>query len=235
MTIPAGDGAWSGSPSIAVPDLGISCVRQAGPDLHYLCGSKDAYSDPQPLPLPSGGYQISIPVTRTGPVAGLAGATSFWEINPSYGSVSYASDTFPVVDGTHFRSTGEVRSLYTGIGGSVSGRDQGDIAVTMTVVPGERVHAVDLQLPPADWQLLAWQLGPQISCRLAGGPAAPVIHCAAATNRYFPLGRYPFVVKVGVPPAEDTSSGQDATVALAVNGADPVIQDTFGWYTAFSY
>lgn len=236
VRIPAGAGSWTGPAAIAVYDMGIRCVRLAGPDLNYQCGSDGADGqDPPPL-LPSGGYQITIPVTRTGAVTGLTGATNFWEVSPYDGPVSYNSDTFPVVDGTHFRSTAEVRNFYTGLLPSSLHRDRGDIAVTMTVVPGERVHAVDIQLPPADWRLLAYQLHPLVDCQLTGAPTAPLIHCAPITaGRDFPAGRYPFVIKVDLPEDEDFSLGQPGTVALGVNGADPVIGDTFGWYNALIY
>ncbi len=234
--IPAGDGAWSGPSRVAVLDMGISCVRQAGPGLDYLCGSSGFdWENPPPI-LASGGYQITIPVTRTGPITGLTGRTSIWEENPFDGPYSFYSDSFPVVDGTHFRSTGEVRGLLTALPVNGSAFDLGDIAVTLTAVPGERVHAIDIQLPPADWGIVAWQLNAYYTCRLSGGPAAPLIHCASIhANVDFPSGRYPFVVKVRIPAAEDTSSGQDATVALTVNGAAPLVQDTFQWTSPFPY
>lgn len=242
VSIPAGTGSWSGSPHVLAPELGIACVRKPGPDLHYLCGSDgtdpERGADPEqdPATLPSGGYQISIPVTRSGPATGLTRATTFWEVNPSYGAVSYASDTFPVVDAAHVRSNAEVRSLHTGSQPSFPGYDVGDIAVTMTVVPGERVHALDLQLPPADWRVVAYQLRSRVTCTLSEAEDAPLIHCAASNPGVdFPAGRYPFVVKVAVPAAEDDSAGQDAAVALTVNGNAPAVQDTFGWVSPFSY
>ena len=236
VSIPAGDGSWSGPASIPVYDMGISCVRQAGPGLDYLCGSNGFdWENPPPL-LPSGGYQITIPLTRTGSITGLTGRTDIWEENPFDGPYSFYSDSFPVVDGTHFRSTAEVRGLLTNLPVNGSAYDLGDIAVTLTAVPGERVHAIDVQLPPADWGIVAWQQNSWITCRLSGGPAAPLIHCASInSNVDFPAGRYPFVVKVRIPSSEDDSSGQDATVALTVNGAAPLIQDTFQWTSPFPY
>ncbi len=235
VTIPAGNGVWSGPSSIPVPDMGIRCVPKAGPDLDYLCGSDDAWADPLPPLLPGGGYQISIPVTRAGPVDGLTGSTKYWEVNPYEGAASYASDTFPVVGSGHFLSTAEVRNFYTDVGSRYYQRDRGDIAATMTIVPGEHVHEIDFRLPAADWRLLAWSPRPYVSCRLTGGPAAALISCVYAWQRDFPAGRYPFVVKVDLPAAEDFSGGQLATVALAVDGAAPELQDSFGWFTTVHY
>lgn len=235
VTIPAGAGSWSGPATIPLLDMGISCVRRAGPDLDYLCGSDDAWADPSPALLPSGGYQVSIPVTRTGPVTGLIGATKYWEINPYEGAVSYASDTFPVVDPTHFFSTAEVRNFYTDVSSPYYKKDRGDIAATMTVVPGEYVHEIDFRLPPADWRLDAWSPRSNVECDLTGAPAAPLIQCVYSWQQSFPTGRYPFVVRVEVPTDEDFSAGQQASVALPVNGAAPEVQDTFGWFTTIHY
>ena len=233
VSIPAGAGSWSGPAVVPVPELGISCVRKAEPDLDYLCGSDGTDSDSPPFLLPSGGYQISIPLSRTGSITGLTGATSFWQVNRSEGPAAYPSDSFPVVDATHFLSTAEVRNFYTSSQQTLFGDDIGDLPVTMTVVPGEQVHAVDIRLPPGDWGLLDYDFHPRIHCQLEGDRATPTIHCASLrpTINYLP-GRYPYVFRLELPATEDDSAGRPGFVALTVNADPTTVQDTFGWFSA---
>jgi hypothetical protein len=258
---------WGGPPVVHVPEMGIDCRRVPGsytwdggpwPDLHYVCGARNEEDedpvwpccgmtgrsvhrdgDPPPAELPSGGYQISIPVTRTGPVDGLTGYAWMNAVDETYPTVrSYSPDTFPVLDGSHYRSTAEVRAavLVPDPDGSA---DRTKLSLTTTIVPGESITAVDVSLPDYGWRIIGSNAAThQVRCGVVPGPDSPVLHCQpAAADGSLPAGRYPLALTLGTtrrpaPPcyAEPTSPTCWASrVSLTAAGVSPQVQDTFRW------
>jgi len=234
VEIPAGDGSWSGRAEVYVADLDAHCRLQAGPDLHYVCAPTDPAAR-----LPGGGYQVTIPVTRTGDVTGLTGST--WVDAPTGDGEtgSYSSDTFPVYDDLHPRSTAEVRTAPVTPDPDSQG-GAATVAVTTTVVPKDSVSALDVALPPGGWRITGSNTRTHdVRCSLlaagtATGTATPSVHCVpmAAAGGAFPAGRYQLVLRLVFTGDTELATSQ---VALTTSAAGPEAQDTFDWtYTDLS-
>ena len=252
--IPAGDGEWSGPPLVNVAEMGISCRRVSGtqdvdtirPDLHYVCGNRTSDDeDPTrteegywpPIVLPSGGYQVSIPVTRTGSVDGLTGL-AWMNAADSDGMVrSFSPDTFPLQP--QYRSTAEVRTAPLvpdpdGAGG------QAKLSLTTTIVPRESITALDVSLPDYEWRIIGSNAAAHdVRCAVLSGPDSPTLHCqpTAAANGSLPVGRYHLALTLGFQPAPQrpptcSITEQDcnrAHVSLTAAGRSSEVADTFYW------
>ena len=217
VRIPAGNGSWSGKADVYMPEQDAHCRLQSGPDLHYICR-------PGEYGFPSGNYAVSIPVTRTGSVEGLTGrAWAFADTSAWY------EDTFPVLDGSHYRSTTEVRNApFTRDAGEAEGR--ASLSVTTTVVPGESIEAVDVTIPAGSWRLIGSNAGNHgVRCNvLDPGTGSPTLHCRpdAAPASGLTAGRYHLVLTLGF---RGEPKRQYSEVSLAAAGHSPEVQDTFAW------
>lgn len=264
--IPCTGCAWGGPPVVHVPEMGIDCRRVPGsytydggpwPDLHYVCGARNQEDedpvwpccglparsvlrdgDPPPARLPSGSYQISIPVTRTGPVDDLTGYAWINAVDEPYGVRAWAPDTFPVLDGSHYRSTAEVRAAVL-VPDPDAAADRVKLSLTTTIVPGESVTALDVSLPDYGWRILGSNAAAHdAGCGIRPGPDSPVLHCqpAAATGR-LPAGRFQLAFVLGTtrrPAPPCYAEPRDPTcwssrVSLTAQGLPPQVQDTFRW------
>lgn len=240
VSIPAGDGAWTGPARVPVPELGTVCVLDPGPDLHYRCGQTRTEDPPEQLPV--GGYQVSFRVRHSGSTAGLRGTSSVYAVT-SY-SDDYLTeyigrrneDMFPVYRSPHYRSSAEVRMVPVDWPGwPASSRNVAELGTSVTVVPGERVTALDLDLGGIQWRATgsnAARHGIQCFVRRV---AVPALHCKPAPGRDgFPVGRFQLVVDLsygGVPPIHipDWRSDPRSSVALTVDGGPSAVIDDFYW------
>jgi hypothetical protein len=232
VRVPAGNGSWSGKEDVYMPEQDAHCHLQSGPDLHYLCSPS-----PGETQFPSGGFAVSIPVTRTGGVEGLTGTV--WAFGAT--SVGY-DDTFPVLDGTHYRSTAEVRAApltrdeEESEVGAASKRDEEEsegratVSMTTTIVPKEAITTLDVALPEGKWRIVGSNVANHgVRCRVLGSETdSATLHCrpADASASGFPAGRYQLVLDLefcGDP--ED----QFSDVSLTQSGRLPEVQDTFAW------
>ncbi len=222
VLVPAGTGSWNGPADVYVPEQGAHCLRQPGPDLLYECSSDF------PTGLPTGSYAVSIPVTRIGSVEGLTG--SAWASQEG-ASDDVAQDTFPVLDGSHYRSTAEVRAAYvTGDAGGVAGR--ATISLSTTIVPGEEITDLNSTLPSGSWRIIGSNVANHgVRCSVMGsGTEAPSLHCRpdAASGRAFAPGRYNLALVLG----GEGEPGTTSQVSLSASGHSPELEDTFGWVTS---
>jgi hypothetical protein len=230
--VPAGNGAWSGTARIPVPELGVDCVRDPGPDLHYRCGQTRGDEPAQQMPI--GGYQVLFRVSHSGSVAGLRGTSSVYSLVDRGGDGSpdgvgpRNQDTFPVYGPGHFRSTAEVRMV------PVSSSDlpevEAPLSATVTVVPGEKVTAVELGLGSAAWSVTgsnAGRYGLQCSVRRVG---TATLHCKPAPGQEaFPAGRFQLAFALRASGPTTPPTGGTSTVALGLEGDAPVDVDDFYW------
>lgn len=228
VVVPAAGGTWGGAADIAVPELGIHCRLGPGPDLRYSCGTTTT-TDVRPTLLPRGGYQVTLPVTRTGSLTGLTGLpgrTWMAALNGSGEVDSYGLDTFPVIDGSHYRSSAEVRGAPSSADpASSTGGILAILPLTVTVVPGEVITALDVPLPSASMRIAGTNgAGLGIACVVRATPAPSVLHCTAGSGG-FPAGRYQLVVNLR---ADGPTSGP-GTVALTAAGGASEVQDSFAW------
>lgn len=225
VRIPAGNGSWSGKADVYLAEQDAHCLLQAGPDLHYVC-RPSAQPDPDDDLLPAGGYAVSIPVTRSGSVDGLTGsARSLAATADTY------VDTFPVLDGSHYRSTAEVRAApVTADAGGLEG--EAKLALTTTIVPREAITALDVSLPAGSWRITGSNVAHHgVRCSLVGvGAGSPSVHCRAdaAAASGLPVGRYNLVLNLGF---EGDPQEQYSTVSLTESTLAPDVQDTFPWVT----
>jgi hypothetical protein len=217
VRIPAGNGSWSGKEDVYMPEQDAHCHLQAGPDLDYLCTPSAGESQ-----FPDGSFAVSIPVQRTGDVAGLTGrAWAFAGTSRGY------EDTFPVLDGTHYRSTAEVRRAPLT---RDAGEGRASVAVTTTVVPKETITALDVTLPPGRWRIVGSNVANHgVRCSVNGsGTTSASLHCRPvdASASGLPVGRYQLVLTLGFcgDPEDEYSE-----VSLTAAGLDPEVQDTFAW------
>jgi hypothetical protein len=221
LLVPAGSGSWNGPADVYVPEQGAHCRRSAGPELLYECSSDF------PTGLPTGSYAVSIPVTRIGSVEGLTG--SAWASQEGV-SDDRSQDTFPVLDGSHYRSTAEVRAAYvTRDAAGTEGR--ATISLATTMVPGEDITALDSTLPSGSWRIVGSNaVNHGVRCSVVGsGTEAPGLHCrpAAASASGFAPGRYNLVLLLG----GDSDPGASSQVSLTASGQSPEPEDTFPWAT----
>jgi hypothetical protein len=225
VRIPAGNGSWSGRADVYLSEQDAHCLLQPGPDLHYVC-RPSAQPSPEDDLLPAGSYAVSIPVTRTGSVDGLTGsARSLAESADTY------VDTFPVLDGSHYRSTAEVRAApVTREAGEAEGR--ANLAVTTTIVPREAITALDVSLPAGAWRIIGSNVANHgVRCSLAGvGTGSPSVHCraGAADASGLPAGRYNLVLILGF---DGDPQEQYSQVSLTESALAPDVEDTFPWVT----
>ncbi|MGX7680737.1 hypothetical protein ACSMXN_17770 [Jatrophihabitans sp. DSM 45814] len=242
IVIPAAGGSWTASADIAVPTLGIHCKGVPGADLHYLCGANTADWENGNFFLPTGSYQLALPVRRIGSIVGLTGITVVNKTDIYGEEFPSNSDTFPVVDGrTDPMSRAEVRNLDTrgNFFGDATG--YGDIAVTTTIVPGETVLALDVGLPGpgVKWKLLQTLFAPQLSCSLATSSAQQSdIHCVHLDGGRvspFPASRFTVVLRMSVfGRGTDGASSAGTAVLSFANGLSQA-PDTFNWTSLFDY
>ncbi len=125
---------------------------------------------------------MTLPVTHTGVLPENVYGHTWVDARDADGQVGrYGGDAFPVVDGSHFFSTAELRTAPlvpdpdTVLSGTAT------VPISMTVVPGEAIASVDVSLPGRG----AWtQIGTNAPARgascavvqpVAGG--ARVLHC----------------------------------------------------------
>lgn len=195
--VPAGDDdAWAGSPDVGVRELGIHCRSVGKRSLAYVCGDRTGAADAPSLP--PGGYQVTLPVTHTGALPASLFGHTWVDARDATGQVAhYGGDAFPVVDGSHFLSTAELRTapLVADPGTVLSGT--ATVPISMTVVPGETLASVDVSLPGRG----AWaQIGTNAPARgascaviqpVAGG--GRVLHCTGEHGAPLPVGRYQLV------------------------------------------
>ena len=238
VDIPAAGGSWATPTKITSLELGTTCVGTPGTSLHYVCGSQPGHSSVSGQ-FPLGSFQITVPVRRTGPTSGLTGTITMYRLD-GYGDLNVVdvSDTFPVVDATHFRSTAEVRNLYST--GSPTGLAV--LAETVTVIPGETVNEIDTTLPrnPAtSWHLQkALATNPSafagnLNCVLSPTTATTeTIRCRAGSFA-FPSGRYELDYKLAIFHLTDDEPAGTGTVDLAVNGKGAEVEDSFTWSSVF--
>ncbi|MDQ2756027.1 MAG: hypothetical protein M3Y71_05620 [Actinomycetota bacterium] len=228
VRVPADQGTWSGPADIAVRELGIHCRFVGTGDLHYTCGDTSDTRGDAPY-LPSGGYQVTLPVTRTGalPVSGSLGHTWVDALDGAGHVSRYGFDSFPVVGGSHFFSTAEVRTapMVADPGSSLSG--VATVPVSMTVVPGEQVAAVDVTLPgSATWSLLGSNALPQgVSCSVhPATTGVKTLHCVGSNGAPLPAGRYQLVSTLGF--TGPNVDGRTTRVALTMVGGTAEQVDT---------
>jgi hypothetical protein len=222
VRVPAGNGSWSGSPDVYMPEQDAHCSRQTGPDLHYLC--LPSSGEPR---LPSGAFSVSIPVTRIGSVEGLTG--SAWA---SAGASGGYVDTFPVLPGSHYRSTAEVRTapVTTDADGI---EERATVSTTMTILPNEAITAVDITPPTVtgDYRFISSNVaGHGVRCTPRWN-GSPVVHCwpSDASARGLPAGRYNLVLTIGFRGAQDHQNSQ---VSLTAAGQSSEWVDTFPYAPA---
>ncbi|GAA1875915.1 hypothetical protein [Lapillicoccus jejuensis] len=195
--VPAGtDETWTGSPDVDVRELGIHCRSVGVRNLAYVCGDRSGAADAPSLP--SGGYQVTLPVTHTGVLpAGVFGHT--WvDARDATGQVGrYGGDAFPVVDGSHYYSTAELRTAPLVADPDTVLSGTATVPISMTVVPGEEIASVDVSLPGSGpWT----QIGTNAPARGAScGVVQPVaganrvLHCTGEHGGPLPVGRYQLV------------------------------------------
>ena len=224
--IPAGDGRWIAAQDVDVPELGVHCIGGPGPALHYLCGATGAAAS---TPLPTGNFQLAVPVVRIGSAAGLWGSTTVDRLTSYNEGYATQADTFPVVDAaTHARSTAEATSLDTRWV-----RGAGVLSETITVRPGESVWAVDTTLPAGDgvsWVLNQWTVPSGLYCHLQpADDGTATVHCVewAAGLVAIPAGR--FTIALHLTAGVDDGSATPATISLTVGDSPAEVQDTFPW------
>lgn len=228
VVVPAAGGSWSGPADIAVPELAIHCRLGPGPDLHYSCGTTAMTGDRITV-LPRGGYQVTLPVTRTGSLdalTGLPGQTWMKAVNADGELSSYGFDTFPVFDGRHYRSSAEVRTAPSVADpASTTGGVVAILPITMTIVPGEVITALDVPLPSASMRIVGTNaVGYGIACAVRATADLSVLHCAGPSGA-FPAGRYQLVVNLRA----DRPVLGDGTLALTAAGGTSEPQDSFAW------
>lgn len=219
VRVPAGDGSWSGKADVYLPEQDAHCTLQPGLDLDYVCRPS-----PGETQFPNGGYAVSIPVTRIGSVEGLTGTA--WAVDDT--SVGY-EDTFPVLDGSHYRSTAEVRiAPVTRDADPAYGR--ATVAVTTTIVPRESITALDVTPPTVtgDYRIIGSNIaghGVRCSPRWNG---SPMIHCfpSDASASGLPAGRYNLVLTIGFLGEQADSYAQ---VSLTASGLEREVADTFAY------
>ena len=202
---------------------------------------------------------VSIPVTRSGSVQGLQGRA--WS-NEEHWRARY-QDTFAVLDGLHFRSTAEVRSTPVQVRAIVVAPDQDlqpqtftTVAATTSIVPGERITALDMPLPGSGWTLvhsnvLAGQVStirPGVRSPKSTGKhgircnirepdtSSPYLRCIPINliGNTLPTGRYQLAfgfVRPGEPNSLPTTQGE---VSLTTAGR-PHVVDTFVWVTFWEW
>lgn len=217
VRVPAGDGSWSGKADVYLPEEDAHCQLQAGPDLHYVCS-------PGEYGFPNGGFAVSIPVTRTGSVAGLTGDA--WAVEA--GGQGY-QDTFPVLDGSHYRSTAEVRAVPV-VRDQAETAGRANLSITTTVVPRDTITALDVTLPPGHWRIMGTN-APHHGTRCAvvgSGTDAPTVHCrpAAPAGDAFAPGRFNLVLILGLDGRPEQTYSE---VSLTASGLSPEAVDTFPW------
>jgi len=233
ISVPAGSGTWGGAADVAVRELGLHCRLGDGPDLHYTCGNTSDVPGDAPF-LPSGGYQVTLPVTHTGalPGPGLTGAAWVDAIDGSGAVGQVGHDSFPVVDSAHFLTTAEVRSALLVGDTSTTASGTATVPVTVTVVPGERVASVDVTLTTqANWSLTGTNALPQgvwCNARWNATGTAKVLHCAGRYGAPLPPGRYQLVSTLRFTAGHELGSTSGAVAVTMVGGtAEPV--DSFGF------
>ncbi len=234
VAIPAAGGSWSGPDDIEVPELGTRCLRGPGPDLRYRCGVTDFVWPENPIPhsLPQGSFEVTLPVTRTGNLAGLSGLVgrAWVDVYWAEGVWAFGQDTFPVLDASHWLSTAEVRRAAVTYADPSQLAGRVTLPVTLTVVPGERVTALDVPLArPGTWSLESTDAATHgVLCvvrRTTGG--GQILQCTARTGSGLPAGRYPISARLrftGVDPV-----AQPGLVALGVGGRPVELMDSFNF------
>ena len=221
VDVPAGGGRWSSASDIVEPELGVHCVGGPGPALRYLCGS-DGTNRLTAAFLPTGPYQLTLPVARTGSFDGLWGsAVMYYPVYPGDAPGRPAPvDTFPVVNArTHARSTAEATFLDTD-----PDTASGALWETVTVRPGEVVRAVDTIAPVVAgqrWRLTGFTAPAGLLCRLIGRAD---VRCAR------PVGALPasrFNIGLRLTASVDAAPAGPGTISLSVGDHPAEVQDTF--------
>ena len=222
VRVPAGNGSWSGKEDVYMPEQDAHCHLQSGPELHYLCSPA-----PGETRFPSGGFAVSIPVTRTGSVEGLTGRA--WGFGDT--SVGY-EDTFPVLAGTHYRSTAEVRAAPV-TRDAVDSEGRANLAVTTTMVPKEAITALDVTLPAGRWRIIGSNVANHgVRCGVVqSGSDSPTLHCRPSdpSASGFTTGRYQLVLNLGFLGEPDN---EFSAVSLTGSGLSPEEEDTFPWVSS---
>lgn len=105
-------------------------------------------------------------------------------------------DNFPILDGSHFRSTTELRDVPAVlVSGSIS-RLESILPVTINVASGEPETALDITLPSAEWHLAGTNAAAAgVSCYVDNRETPSTLHCAAP-YRSFPVGTYQLAMTV---------------------------------------
>lgn len=241
VSIPAGDGAWSGPAHVPVPELGTGCVRDPGPDLHYRCGRTRTEDPPERMPV--GGYQVSFRVRHTRSTVGLHGRSSVYAVaghNDDWSQEYIGNrneDTFPVHRSGH-RSTAEVRMVP--VDWLDSSHNLAEVVASVTVVPGESVTALDLDLGRYQWRGTASNAARHgIQC-FVRRVAVPSLHCKPAPGRSaFPAGQFQLVLDLDysttlTSPYFHWSSDSRSAVAMTVDGRSTTVDD-FYWVNRVLY
>ncbi len=230
IDVPAAQDVWGGSPDVPVRELGIHCRFGAGPDLHYTCGDTSGAHGVTPY-LPSGGYQITLPVSHTGALPGGLAGTTWVDVLDAQGQVSQSGhDAFPVVDGSHFFTTAEVRDVPLVTDAHTTTSGIATVPVSVTVIPGEQVAAVDVTLPQqGNWSLLGSNTLPQgVWCRVRDtATGATILHCAGRDGKTLPTGRYQLVSTLRFTGFTPDHSAGSVAVTMLGDAAEPV--DAFGF------
>ncbi len=195
--VPAKDDGWSGAPDVFVRELGVHCRSVGTRSLAYVCGDPSAAAGDAPY-LPLGGYQVTLPVFHTGtlPTPGLFGHTWVDAVDAEGQARHYGGDSFPVVDASHFFSTAEIRSAPLVADPDTTLSGTATVPVSMTVVPGEQVAALDVSLPgKGAWSMIGTNALPQgASCSVVDVAAgARALHCVGQHGAPLPVGRYQLV------------------------------------------
>jgi len=192
----ADNGLWGSVSDVPVPALGLHCRSFGGIGLQYSCRRTSADHGPYLSP---GYYEVKLPATHTGALPTALSGVAWLDVASaaSPGTSRFtAYDWFPAVDGSHFRTTAEVReaSLTADATSTLSG--VATIPLTLIVAPGEQLASVDLILPEQHhWSLTGSNTLPQgiwCSVRLTttGGGQ---LHCAGRFAAPVPAGRYELV------------------------------------------
>ncbi|MEO3935223.1 hypothetical protein V3N99_00545 [Dermatophilaceae bacterium Soc4.6] len=235
--VPATDDSWSGPADIAIRELGIHCRSVGVRDLHYTCGDTSATRGDAAY-LPSGGYQVTLPVSHTGALPGpvLTGHTWVDALDVDGHVGRYGFDSFPVVDGSHFFSTAEIRTapLQADPDSTLSGL--ATLPVSMTVVPGEQVAAVDVSLPGgATWSMAGSNAALRgLGCTVpTSASGVQSLHCVAPDGAPLPAGRYQLVSTLRY--AGPNVDGRNTRVALTMVGGASEQMDTCHFRLPTSY
>lgn len=234
VEIPAGGGRWAEGAPVAVPAMGIRCLEEPGPDLHYRCGQTHGIATGDALR--SGAYQVSFRVERSGDPDGLLGHSSMAAVRLLDADVGYLglfnSDVFPVHGTAHPRSTAEI-TMGMLMWAETRYVRAARLPVTVTVEPGERVTTLDIELPPAPYRW--WITGTNASrlglqCRILRPET--ILRCLPPTSgEGFPVGRYGLTVELSAawPTVDDTPWPENTSATLTVDGDPQASYDDLPW------